>query len=168
MLELIGQKMDNIKVFPFNNGIETGLRMLVLLTSAFPFKYDIDHLVYFDYMMVHSGDINPDIKSLHPAVPNRTGELFVRRSLIQNGIDLFIQKGFLLRAYTEKGIQYGATEAATPFLESLSEDYTQELVKRASWVAANYANIKLNDLRKMMNDNLSKIRNEFNLEFIQR
>jgi hypothetical protein len=168
MIELIGLTMDNIKIYPFNNGIETGLRMLVLLTSAFPLKYDIDHLVYFDYMMVHSGDINPDVKSLHPAVPNRTGELFVRRSLIQNGLDMFIQKGLLLRTYTHKGIQYGATETATPFLESLSEDYTQELVKRARWVAANYADAKLNDLRKMMNDNLSKIRNEFNLEFIKR
>jgi len=159
--------MNENKIYPFNNSIETGLRMLIVLTSAYPSKYDIDHLVYFDYMVVHSGDIDPQVKSLHPAVPNRSGEIFVRRSLIQDGIDVFIQKGLISKYYNESGIQYGATEISTPFLEALNEGYTENLIERANWVMEKYAFFELKKLHKLMNYNLSKIRNEFNLEIIK-
>jgi hypothetical protein len=159
--------MSELKIYPFNNNIETGLRMLILLTSAYPLKYDLDHLVYFDYMIVHSGDIDTEIASLHPAVPNRTGEIFIRRNLIQDGLEIFIHKGLVIRYFNEKGIQFGATELSTPFLDALNEDYTNALLDRAHWVIEKFAHYDLKDLRELMSRNLSKIRNEFNLEIIK-
>jgi hypothetical protein len=159
--------MSEQKIYPFNNNIETGLRMLTLLTSAYPDKFDLDHLVYFDYMIVHSGDIDQEISSLHPAVPNRNGEILVRRSLIQEGLELFMYKGLITRYYHKNGIEYGASELATPFLEALNETYTGALVERAEWVIRKYGQLDLPQLRSLITNNLSKIRNEFNLEIIK-
>src|SRR5436309_463864 len=131
--------MTENKIYPFNNGVDTGLRMLILLNVAFPIKYDLDHLVYFDYIIVHSGDIDPKITSLHPAVPNRTGEILVRRTIIQQALEMFIHKGLVNRYYDQTGIQYGATETATPFIDALSEDYTYALVERANWLIAQFS-----------------------------
>jgi hypothetical protein len=159
--------MSENKIYPFNNGVDTGLRMLTLLNAAYPLKYDLDHLVYFDYMIVHSGDIDPETTSLHPAVPNRTGEIFIRRNLIQQGLEVFIHKGLVNRYYNTSGIQYGATEIATPFLDSLSEAYSYALMERANWVAKNFAQYDSKTLREVIAKNLSKVRNEFNLEILK-
>lgn len=159
--------MSENKIYPFNNGVDTGLRMLTFLNSAYPLKYDLDHLVYFDYMIVHSGDIDPGTISLHPAVPNRTGEILVRRNLIQQGLEVFIHKGLINRFYDTTGIQYGATEIATPFLDALSEDYSYDLIERANWVVEKFAQYDLKNLREVITKNLSKVRNEFNLEILK-
>lgn len=159
--------MSDNKIYPFNNNIETGLRMLTVLTSAYPNKYDLEHLVYFDYMVVHSADINPNIQSLHPAVPNRSGEIFIRRNLIQNGLDIFLQKGLIVKYYNDNGIQYSASESSIPFLDSLNESYTSSLVDLANWVVKEYGNYELKDLRELMRRNLEKNRSEFNLEIIK-
>lgn len=159
--------MTDNRVYPFNNNIETGLRMLIILTAAYPVKYDLDHLVYFDYMVVHSADINSEIKSLHPAVPNRSGEIFIRRNLIQNGLEIFLQKGLVAKYYNNSGIQYGATEISNPFLDTLSETYTASLIELANWLIAEYGNYRIKNLRHLISESLSKNKNEFNLEIIR-
>ncbi|MDN3659175.1 hypothetical protein QWZ08_26255 [Ferruginibacter paludis] len=159
--------MSDSKIYPFNNNIETGLRMLTVLSSAYPQKYDLDHLVYFDYMVVHSADINSNIQSLHPAVPNRSGEIFIRRNLIQNGLEIFLQKGLINKYYNDNGIQYSASESSIPFLDALSESYTSSLIHLANWVVKEYGNYELKDLRELMRLNLEKNRSEFNLEIIK-
>lgn len=159
--------MPEQTIFPFNNYVETGLRLLTLLTAAHPLAFDIDHLVYFDYMVVHSGDIDPAAPSLHPAVPNRSGEILVRRNLLILGLEVFIHKGLIQRYYNEKGIQYGATEYATPFLDALGEDYTDLLFLRSQWAISNFGTYTLPELQSLINRRLSNIRSEFNLEIIR-
>lgn len=159
--------MSNIKIYPFNNSIETGLRMLILLTSAYPLTYDLDHLIYFDYMAVHSGDIDKEIVSLHPAVPNRNGEILIRRSIIQEGLELFMYKGLINKYYNEKGIEYGASELAIPFLEALNETYTSSLMERANWVIRKFGQLELQQLRTLIINKLSNIRNDFNFAIIK-
>ena len=155
------------KVFPFNNAIETGLRMLVILASGFPERYDLERLVFFDYMIVHSADIDKRIDSLHPAVPNRQGELFVRRTLLQEGLDLFCSRGLVSKIYHESGIEYSATEYAMPFVEALDEPYTAKLVDRSVWLVSNYGSSSEKELQKIINSNIEKGKNEFNLEILQ-
>lgn len=159
--------MPETTVFPFNNHVETGLRMLTLLTAGHPMAFDIDHLVYFDYMIVHSGDIDPAAPSLHPAVPNRSGEILVRRNLLVLGLELFMQKGLIARYYNQNGIQYGATEYATPFLDALDEDYTALLSSNAEWVISNFGKYSTAELQTLLSRRLSNIRSEFNLEIIR-
>lgn len=159
--------MPEQTIYPFNNYVETGLRMLTLLTAAHPLALDIDHLVYFDYMIVHSGDIDASSPSLHPAVPNRSGEILVRRNLLILGLEVFMHKGLIERYYNQNGIQYGATEYAVPFLDALAEDYTCLLLSRAKWAIANFGTYTSTDLQALIYRRLSNIRNEFNLEIIR-
>ena len=126
--------MNKLNVHPFNNKIETGLRVLTILNSTYPKSYDLQSMVYLDYLAVHSGDINKSIKSLHPAVSNRKGELLIRREIIFSSLELFIEKGLIDRLYSENGIEYKASENSTTFIDSLSEQYSIELQNRSNWI----------------------------------
>ena len=126
--------MNNSNINPFNNNIETGLRVLSILNATFPKSYDLQSIVYLDYLTVHSGDISNEIKSFHLPVQNRKGEMFVRREIIYSSLELFISKGLIIRLYLEQGIEYIASESSTTFLESLNEEYTVKLQEMSSWV----------------------------------
>ncbi len=68
-----------ISAAPFNSALETGVRALTVLAEASPRALDLQELVYFDYLIVHSGDAGGPA-SLHLNTPLRNGELLVRRS----------------------------------------------------------------------------------------
>jgi hypothetical protein len=126
--------MNTRKINPFNNNLETGLRVLSILNATFPKSYDLQSIVYLDYLTVHTGDISNDTISLHPPVPNRKGEMFVRREIIYSSLELFISKGLISRLYLKSGIEYIASENSTTFLESLNEEYSVKLQAMSNWV----------------------------------
>lgn len=155
------------KTTPFNNEVETGLRILCLLNEAYPRSFDVQFLVYLDYLTVHSADVDFKEKSLHPAVPYRTGELFVRSSLIQSGLDLFISKNFVERLFVKEGIEYIATEGATPFIEVLEENYTLKLIEKAKWVIKNYGSFNLREIKEFIERKTESLNKEFNVEILE-
>lgn len=156
---------ENI-VHPFNNSIETGLRVLAILDASFPKAIDINKLVYLDYIVVHSGDIDSTVPSLHPPVPYRSGEIQVRRSIIETGLELFISKGLIIKRYSNQGILYEASENSTPFLELLGESYSLKLLKRANWLAKNYVSLSDEQLKSLLLEKLSNQKDEFNFEIL--
>ena len=134
----------NKNIFPFNNVIETGFRTLCILAAVHPRLFDIETLVCLDYLCVHSGDFESGIESLHPANPNRAGEIYVRRNIIEQANEIFIQKKLLLRSYQPTGIEYMATELAGSFLDMVTAGYSLALINRADWVSH-----KIQDLSNM-------------------
>jgi len=58
----------------FNTPLECGLRMLFVLSACSPTKLDLQRLITYDYLIVHSGDVADSPDSLHPAVPFRGTE----------------------------------------------------------------------------------------------
>jgi hypothetical protein len=127
--------MDSkVAIYPFNNSIETGLRTLCILNAMFPHSYDLETLVCMDYLCVHTGDFDESVKSLHPENPNRTGELFVRRSVIEEGLLLFISRGLVTTLYIESGIEYQATELSSSFLDKIVSPYSIAMMTRAEWL----------------------------------
>lgn len=130
------QKMNN-RITPFNSPLETGVRALTILNAIFPTALDLQRIVDFDYLVVHSGDAGGP-KSLHAPLPLRSGELLVRRGLIENGLMLMMSRGLVSREPTKSGIHYLATEDANPFLESLISSYMIKLKERAVWVAERF------------------------------
>ena len=50
---------------PFNSPLETGVRALTVLAELAPAALDLQRLVYFDYLVVHSADAGGP-RSLHP------------------------------------------------------------------------------------------------------
>lgn len=134
---------------PFNTALETGIRALTILDAVFPATLDLQRLVDFDYLVVHTGDAGGP-QSLHAPLPLRTGEILVRRKIIENGLLLMMSRGLVQRIPTASGIQYSASDATTPFLSALSSEYMMKLRERAIWVAEQYSAVTDEELKVTM------------------
>jgi hypothetical protein len=118
----------------FNSPLETGVRAVIVLDATFPRCFDLAHLTWFDHLVVHTGDIGGPA-SLHPDIPQRTGELLVRRRLVDEGLNLTRRVHLVDAHITEHGIVYQAREEASAFTESLRSVCAPGLKERASWLA---------------------------------
>lgn len=135
-------------ISPFNSPLETGIRTLAILTAVFPRPLDLQHLVYFDYLVLHSGDVEgPD--SLHTPLPLRSAELTVRRGLIERGIFLMMSRQLVERLVSLDGFQYVASESASAFLSMMSSQYILKLKERAEWVATAFGESTLEELQAL-------------------
>ena len=61
-----GKKMSNIKLIPFNSPLEIGVRTLTILIVSYPKAHDLNRLVQYDYLTVHSLEDAGGPQSLHP------------------------------------------------------------------------------------------------------
>jgi hypothetical protein len=117
------------------------------LTAIFPQSLDLQYLVFFDYLTVHSGDIEEGPESLHAPLPLRSGELAVRRDLIERGLLLMMSRGLIQKLSTSSGFQYVVTDAAGSFLSMLSSQYISKIKERAKWVTKTFSQHTLEDLK---------------------
>ncbi|WP_315852828.1 ABC-three component system middle component 2 [Posidoniimonas corsicana] len=150
---------------PFNHPVETGLRSLCVLYEAFPRRYDLQRLVFFDYLIVHSGDAPSGPDSLHPPTPFRSNEFLVRRRLVEDGIRLMLSRCLVDTVVDASGFHYAASESAASFIEALTAPYTQSLRRRAAWIARAFGQMPDSELSDFFNRNLDRWGSEF--EFIQ-
>jgi hypothetical protein len=144
----------------FNSPIETGMRALILLATAYPVQFDLQRLLEYDYMMVHTGDVDGP-PSIHPALPLRSGELLVRRQLIERGLMLMSSRGLVSRHATEDGFMYQAEDDAGPFLDSLNAEYLNDLKNRAEWVVDRFRDMSDQEIRFM----LTRVYDQWSREF---
>ena len=133
----------------FNSPIETGMRALILLAESYPDQLDLQRILEFDYLMVHSGDVDGP-PSIHPALPLRSGELLVRRQLIERGLLLMISRGLVSRYATPNGFLYQAEDDAGPFLDALTAEYLDDLKDRAVWVVDRFSEMSDHAIRVML------------------
>jgi hypothetical protein len=126
-------EIDIGRVPLFNSPLETGVRAVIVLDAAFPRCFDLAHLTWFDHLVVHTLDIGGPA-SLHPDIPQRTGELLVRRRLVEEGLNLMRRVHLVDSHVTERGIVYQAREEASAFTDSLRSNYARALMYRASWL----------------------------------
>ncbi|GAA3312815.1 ABC-three component system middle component 2 [Nonomuraea dietziae] len=134
---------------PLNGPLETGLRVLTILASAFPEAYDIDSLVFFDYSLLHSEEFGGP-ESLHPDVPNHASEITVKRDLLELGLQVMIRARLATLQIGRGGIGYAATDNAHGFVELLESSYMQQLRSRADWVIEAFGNANPADIRERM------------------
>lgn len=158
-------KLENLNFLPFNNEVETGLRILVILNEIYPLEVDLSKLLYLDYITVHSGDLDESKPSLHTSVPYQKGELLIRKPIIQKGLSLLMSKGLANLVYLPTGLYYSASEKSTPFIESLGSNYTASLVDRAKWIASNFANLGSDEMHALLNQ-IERNNSKFNLEIL--
>jgi hypothetical protein len=147
---------------PFNSPLETGVRALILLAEAYPDTLDLQRILEFDYLMVHSGDVGGP-PSLHPALPLRSGELLVRRQLIERGLLLMMSRGLIERLASDAGLSYQADDAAGPFLDALSAAYLKDLKLRAAWVISTFGHLSDTDIRNALSTVYDQWTREFQL-----
>ena len=166
MTQLLKTNRHAIQVF--NTPIECGLRSIALLAEAFPNGADLQRLVNYDYLLVHSGDVTGGPPSIHPATPHRSGELLVRRPLIEQGIKLMMSKSIIECEFALDGITYIAGEWSVPFLNRLNASYTAELKERARWVISEFSALTNEALTQFMRSKWNNWGAEFAFESLVR
>lgn len=146
---------------PFNTPIELGLRLLFALDEAKGEAFDLQRLVSYDYLLVHSGDVQGGPASLHPAVPFRGGELLVKRELVLAGLNAMFAKELLEKKFEPTGICYRATALTGAFLKLLVSAYASSLRTRAAWVVSHFATYTDEMLESYMTENVGRWGAEF-------
>ncbi len=117
----------------FNGALEAGIRAVCILGAAYPQSYDLQRMVAFDFLLVHTADVGGP-ESLHPPSPMHSAELLVRRKLVENALLLMMTRDLVRRDITQDGIHYCAGDNAATFLGALSSSYLCALKDRASWL----------------------------------
>mgnify|MGYP001576364288 CR=1 FL=1 len=160
-------RLRNTRIF--NTPLESGLRALILLCAADKQYYDLQNLVYFDYLLTHSGDIEKGPKSLHADIPHRLSAIAMRRQLSFSGLDLMVSRDLVEKKFDPvKGVTYAATDLAIKFLSYFSTAYYKDLLIRANWVITEFGNSSADDLKKIFNSNFDRWNSEFTKEDFQR
>lgn len=146
---------------PFNTPLECGLRTLFVLNATNGAPSDLQRLVSYDYLLVHSGDIPDGPPSLHPAVPLRGTELLVKRDLVRAGLNQMFSRELLMKSFDRTGIMYRATALTTAFVGLLKSDYATALRHRAEWIVSNFGSHSDEVLNAFMSANVGKWGAEF-------
>jgi hypothetical protein len=146
---------------PFNSPLECGLRLLFVLDAARGQACDLQRLIAYDYLLVHSGDVEAGPVSLHPAVPFRSSELLVKRDLIRSGLDQMFSRELLDKRFDQTGITYRGTALTTAFVGLLVSDYARALRRRALWVIERFGGLEDPELAGFMSDNIGRWGAEF-------
>lgn len=150
---------------PYNSPLECGVRLLILLADSYPQPLDVQRLLQYDYLLVHSGDVENGPKSLHPKTPLRSSELLVRRALIMQGLDLMLTRNLIDVEYSAKGILYRGAELAPSFLDQFSSVYIKQLREISSWVVKYFGSYTNKELYAFMRKNWDRWGAEFSREY---
>lgn len=146
---------------PFNSPLECGLRSLALLAAAAPSSYDLQRLVFYDYLLVHSGDAPGGPESIHPNTPLHSGEALVRRHWVERGLLLMISRELANRTFSDAGIQYQSSPLTAAFLGYMEQPYTKQLQERADWVVKTFGSYSDQELAGFFKANLDRWGGEF-------
>ena len=132
----------------FNSAVETGVRSVAILTALYPKAADLQRLVYFDYLTLHSRDVGGP-ESLHAELPLRSGELAVRRKMIEEGLLLMLHRGLVGLEARQDGFFYCALDASAAFLSMVGTPYMTRLITRTHWVINEFGDSSLHDLMSL-------------------
>lgn len=132
---------------PLNSPLELGLRALVVLTASFPRSFDVDRLVLMDYCLLHSADLGGP-PSVLPPVPTRVGELGVKRSVLEHGVQVMVRAHMVDFVATTDGLTYRASEDAAPFLRLVNSALVNVLSDVAAWTVSEFGDLSTEDIRE--------------------
>lgn len=149
--------------YVFNSALETGIRSVCILVANRSMQYDLQQLLAFDHLVVHSGDVSGAPPSLHPNVLQRNGELLIRRPLVERGLLLMESKQLVEKLITAEGFYYTATDLATVLVESLTNDYVSDLYKRSQWAVERYKDFGDNFFAEVFDTAFDRWTNEFQI-----
>ncbi len=133
----------------------------MVLNAAFPRAFDVTEITWFDHLIVHTGDIGGPT-SLHPDVPQRSGELLVRRRLVEESL-LVMRRLHLVEFVPDgdTGLLYRASEESVGVIELLRTPYSVALRDRAEWLASNVLSKARSELEDLVTERIGRWRIEF-------
>ena len=145
----------------FNTPLECGFRLLFALDACRPNAADLQRLISYDYLLVHSGDISGGPPSLHPPVPFRGAEWVVKRDLVQAGLGLIFARDLVAKTLTSTGIAFSGSELTSAFVALLKTDYAESLRERAHWMAEEFGAASDVELQAFMTEKVGQWGAEF-------
>jgi len=145
----------------FNTPLECGFRLLFALDACRPRVADLQRLVSYDYLLVHSGDISGGPPSLHPPVPFRGSEWIVKRDLVRAGLGLVFARDLVSKELTPKGIAFSGSGLTAAFVALLKSSYAAALRDRAEWLSEEFGVATDEELQEFMTTNVGKWGAEF-------
>ncbi|MDK8192600.1 hypothetical protein QP794_21160 [Paenibacillus sp. UMB7766-LJ446] len=150
----------------YNSPFEVGLRTLAIVVVNSPRSLNLQRLIYYDYLILHSNDVG--VKncppSLHPDIPHRSGGLVVRRQAMQVGLDLMYSKSLIDIIFNNEGVSYAASHLTEPFLDLIISNYSHKLRKNALWVMNHFSEYSEEELKIFIESNIEKWGGEFMYE----
>ncbi|WP_164987975.1 ABC-three component system middle component 2 [Bradyrhizobium betae] len=146
---------------PFNSPLECGLRMLFVLSAAKERPSDLQRLISYDYLLVHSGDVPAGPNSLHPSVPFRSSELLVKRDLLDAGLNQMFSRELIEKTFEPSGILYRSTNLTKPFINLLRSEYAAALRLRSKWLIDRFGAMHDSELAAFMTTNIGRWGAEF-------
>ncbi|GAA1222672.1 ABC-three component system middle component 2 [Prauserella alba] len=132
---------------PLNGPLEYGIRVLVLLTEAYPDQLDINHLVLLDHSVLHTADLGGP-PNIHPFHSLHAGELGVRRVNVEEGLRVMLRAGLVDMRALNVGIRYQAGNEAYSFVSGLATRYIAALRDRSQWVVTQLGTLSEEEIRQ--------------------
>jgi ABC-3C biological conflict system middle component len=132
-----------------------------MLDAAHERPSDLQRLISYDYLLLHSGDVPDGPTSLHPSVPFRGTEWLVKRELVSAGLNQMFSRELLDKTFDTSGILYRATKLTSAFVSLLKTDYSEALRVRATWVMRRFGAMEDIDLSAFMSANIGRWGAEF-------
>jgi hypothetical protein len=122
-------------------------------------------MTWLDHLVVHTSDLGGDNvpASLHPDLPNRTGELIVRRELVEKSLRMMQQVHLVDVVETADGILFVASEDAPSYLGLLQSAYFVALKGRAQWIAQRFAGVATAEIKALIEAKIGRWTAEFRL-----
>jgi hypothetical protein len=149
----------------FNSPLEFSLRILFILGKTNK-KFDLQRLVYYNYLLLHSSDVEGGPESIHPNLPNRSCEILITRKLIKEGLKILLSKELIEPYYEKRGIYYKKNKNTNLILEHFETNYSQQLSNVATWLSENFDKMGDKDLSKFISQNLNKWGGEFTTKIL--
>lgn len=153
----------------FNSPLETGIRALVLLEAMHPRACCLTEMTWFDFLVVHTSDLKGQFEqdapdSLHPDLPGRVGELYIRRSLVEESLKLMQLNHLIEVQHRGDGIYYIASEDAPSFVDLLQSPYSAKLKVRADFIANQFKGMAITEIEELIIDRFGRWKAEFGIE----
>ena len=152
----------------FNSPLEIGLRALFILNQLQPGACELQRLVYYDYILVHSSDVPGGPQSVHPSIPHRSTEILVKRELVKKGLTLMYSKQLVDFIFDPTGIMYKANELTGPFLSYNKSEYANSLKEISVWLVKKFKDYTDENLSQFIKNNLDIWGGEFSKESLLR
>lgn len=150
-------------VLLYNSALETGVRTVLLLSASQPKSFDLRHLTWLDHLVVHTADIDGPT-SLHPDIPQRDGELIVRRQNVEQGLRLMRRLHLVNTDYTKDGIMFHVTEEGAQFAQLVRSEYGRLLKARAAWLMDYVGRMDTSEFVRLISEKVGRWSIEFQTE----
>ena len=159
---------ENRDTAVFNSALEVGLRVIFILNEFSPKSLDLNKLITFDYLIIHSGDVEGGPASIHPPLPHRASQILVKREVMKNALILMQSKELLKTVFLPSGIEYRATELTSLFVKKLDSTYAEQLRKSSNWLKSRFATMNEEALESYVKNNIENWGGEFIMESLFR